>query len=180
MHKGHNSPHTHISLDTYSSPYTHISQNSHSSQDTHSSRDMHSTLMDTQSGQSSLLDIQDRNSSRDIQETFSDADNMQVETHSGYSLSRIRSFLRTMKRMRSVQLEDYFPNLRRFQESAKHFMKSGSFGLPSILIRILRAPTRPHTSAASSWGTSGWALNINGAQEDTKRASIFTLINRKN
>ncbi|TWW74481.1 Transposon TX1 uncharacterized 149 kDa protein ORF 2 [Takifugu flavidus] len=52
--------------------------------------------------------LNESNSSRDMQETFNDNDNIQVEKHHGYSLSKIRSFLRTTKGMRSVQVEDYF------------------------------------------------------------------------
>ncbi|TWW78252.1 hypothetical protein D4764_11G0003730 [Takifugu flavidus] len=55
-----------------------------------------------------------------------------VEMHSGYSLSKIRSFLRTTKGMRSVQVEGYFPDLQLFQESTKYFMKTGSFGQASF------------------------------------------------
>lgn len=148
MHKGQTQL---ISPDTYSSPHTHISQ------DTHNPRDMQNTLMDTQSGQRSLLDIQDRNSSWDMQETFSDADNMQVETHSGYSLSRIRSFLRTTKGMRFLQLEDYFPNLQLFQKSAKHYevwelqpvlFTDQELYLKKLLLNMRSHldSTRPHTS----------------------------------
>ncbi|TWW77349.1 hypothetical protein D4764_12G0007390 [Takifugu flavidus] len=90
---------------------------------------MHNTPMDTQS---SLLDTQERDSSRDIQEASGYNDDMQVEVYHVYSLAKIRSFLRTTKGMRSVQVEDYFPDLQLFQESIKLYMKNGDFGQPSF------------------------------------------------
>ncbi|TWW71510.1 hypothetical protein D4764_16G0000070 [Takifugu flavidus] len=86
-------------------------------------------------------DSKESNSSWDTQETLTDNDDIQVEMHSGYSLSKIRSFLRTTKGMRSVQVEDYFPDLQLFQESTKYFMKTGSFGqelyrLKKLLLKV--------------------------------------------
>lgn len=140
LHRGH----------TQLTPHTHLTQA------THSSQPMHSTPLDTQSGQSSLLDIQERNSSQDIQETFSDTDYMQVEMRSGYPqeyFSRIGSILQTTKGKRSIQVKDYFSDLQLFQESAKYFYSTS----PLLLTRncpasqncylrcglVLTAPTRP-------------------------------------
>ncbi|TWW53053.1 hypothetical protein D4764_0014910 [Takifugu flavidus] len=117
---------------------------------------IHSIPVDTQSTKSSLLDIQERDSSRDMQGFSVDNDDIKVEMHSGYSLSKFRSFLRTTKGMRSVQVEDYFPDLQLFQESTKYFMKTGSFGQPSftdqemyrlkkLLVKVWSRLERPHT-----------------------------------
>lgn len=48
----------------------------------------------------------------------------QVEEDSVYSFTRLRSFLQDTKGMRSVRVDDFFPDLKLFLDSVKLCMKN--------------------------------------------------------
>lgn len=57
----------------------------------------------------------------------------QVDVESVYSFTRIRSFLQDTKGMRSVKVENFFPDLKLFIDSVRLFMRNtGCTGQPSF------------------------------------------------
>lgn len=48
----------------------------------------------------------------------------QMDVESAYSFTRIQSFLQRTKGMRSMKIDDFFPDLKLFHDSVKLFMKN--------------------------------------------------------
>lgn len=77
------------------------------------------------------MSVQEKGSTRDTQEAVASCV-VSVIDHPLYRPEKTRWFLRTMKGQRAVQVEDYFPDLRCFLDSVKHFMTLDELAGPCL------------------------------------------------